>query len=660
MELAKVIDLNQYGLQDEARTRVNYFDAVVKFQDAIQSAGFGRPDEILQDGRIHRFQTSDDKAGKKSGWYVFYPDGGPCPAGAFGSWKDDSHQTWSAKANYELSRDDNELIRERFERAKAEREAHKKQAQAQAASRLWELFVGLPEATSENCPYLAKKKVGAFGYVKSLKGTLCIPLWDHERTFVGLQFVSSDRKVFGRDVSPKGNFNVLEGDDSTVYICEGYATGASIHMSTGQTAVVAFNAGNLIHAAKAIKELYPNSKLVVAADDDRWTKKNGAPYNPGLEAAKKTANELGIKYVSPFFKDLSTQPTDFNDLHVLEGPDEIRRQLQPTNFSVITFTDVMAMEFEDRPVVDGLLDENENLVIIGPSNIGKSLFTFSMAAMIARPQMATGKIDLNEPPMLFGMFPVRQPRRVLFLQSENTAKSTKKRLSMVVKDRPDIAESFNSMVMPSMSGDCRVHGHINGDFFDTAVAMIRRSQAEVVIVDPLVSFHDADENDNVAMRAALDRFSDLAQTANVSLVIVHHTGKDAAKGPRGASSIRDWYDNALIISPSFASDSRFVLRVVHDKSRNYKIQKPFFIERTKNLDFIPAQDPEIYIVAQAIQNSGGLVQSEAALIEAIEPLDSNDMSRSYWQKVIKRACREKVVTKHGTNKNISYTVAESD
>ena len=54
-------------------------------------------------------------------------------------------------------------------------------------------------------------------------------------------------------------------------VCEGYATGASIHEATGYCVHVAFNAGNLISVAKTIRQQHSESKIFIAADDDYRT-----------------------------------------------------------------------------------------------------------------------------------------------------------------------------------------------------------------------------------------------------------------------------------------------------------------------------------------------------------------------------------------------------
>jgi putative DNA primase/helicase len=46
-------------------------------------------------------------------------------------------------------------------------------------------------------------------------------------------------------------------------LCEGYATGASIHEATDYPVAVAFNAGNLGPVAQALQARFPSSRLVL-------------------------------------------------------------------------------------------------------------------------------------------------------------------------------------------------------------------------------------------------------------------------------------------------------------------------------------------------------------------------------------------------------------
>jgi putative DNA primase/helicase len=85
-----------------------------------------------------------------------------------------------------------------------------------------------------------------------------------------LQFIAPDGcKVFKTGTNKAGHFfKIGRSKDNTVIICEGYATGASIHQATGHAVVVAFDAGNLSPVAQGIRLKFPDMKIIIAADDD--------------------------------------------------------------------------------------------------------------------------------------------------------------------------------------------------------------------------------------------------------------------------------------------------------------------------------------------------------------------------------------------------------
>ena len=72
--------------------------------------------------------------------------------------------------------------------------------------------------------------------------------------------------------------------------------------------------------------------------------------------------------------------------------------------------------------------------------------------------------------------------------------------------------------------------------------LITEREPDVLIADPFAELHDAEENDNIAIRRIIAEFRALAVEFNIAVVLVHHTRKgivtpgdpDAA---RGASSI---------------------------------------------------------------------------------------------------------------------------
>jgi putative DNA primase/helicase len=118
----------------------------------------------------------------------------------------------------------------------------------------------------------------------------------------------------------KGCYHAIGKPAGLLIVCEGYATGASIHESTGHAVAVAFNAGNLEAVAVALHSKYPALKIIMAADDDYLT-----TGNPGMTKAKAAAQAVGGLVAVPIFPaGRSDKHTDLNDLHQLAGAGAVK------------------------------------------------------------------------------------------------------------------------------------------------------------------------------------------------------------------------------------------------------------------------------------------------------------------------------------------------
>jgi putative DNA primase/helicase len=177
--------------------------------------------------------------------------------------------------------------------------------------------------------YLRKKKVSSHG-LREYKGCIAIPLFDENGKIWSLQFIDAEgNKRFLSDGKKKGCYYVI-GDiekSDRIFICEGYATGATIHECTKEALVIAFCTAGLKPVTQIIRRKYPNTKIVICADNDQFHD-NGV--NPGVEKAIEAAKEINALVVKPDFRDTSTKPTDFNDLFILEGAEAVKAALQNT------------------------------------------------------------------------------------------------------------------------------------------------------------------------------------------------------------------------------------------------------------------------------------------------------------------------------------------
>lgn len=187
---------------------------------------------------------------------------------------------------------------------------------AEKAQRLWEK--ARPADTAH--PYLQAKQARGYG-LRQLRNALLAPVRDASGRLLSLQFIQADgSKKFLTSGQVAGGYCSAGKTGDVLLICEGVATRDRLIEATGHAGAAAFNAGNLLAVAQAIRAKCPSKKLVICADNDQH-KSSG---NVGVEKAREAAKAVGGYLAIPEFMDLSSQPTDFNDLAALEGLGAVR------------------------------------------------------------------------------------------------------------------------------------------------------------------------------------------------------------------------------------------------------------------------------------------------------------------------------------------------
>ena len=286
----------------------SHSDHIAAFRSAIEAVLGQMSGHIEPDGQIHRFRTERDKLHQKSGWYVLYLD--RIAAGAFGDWKSGLHETWSGIDKSEISASQLAEIQKHIRQQRERAERSRMEEQERAAEKVRKLWERASPADPQH-PYLQSKQVLPF-QARQHGSTLLIPLTDGHR-MVNVQKISPNgEKRFFPGARVSGCWSPLGGSSSPLYICEGWATGATINALTGSVVACAMNAGNLVKVAKAIRERYPDRYLVIAGDNDRFTE-----GNPGKAAAIAAARAVGAEWKIPDFPE-GLPGTDFNDRHLLE------------------------------------------------------------------------------------------------------------------------------------------------------------------------------------------------------------------------------------------------------------------------------------------------------------------------------------------------------
>lgn len=338
---------------------MNEYDVIAQFHGAMLAAGI--PVEvrsIVADGKVRRVHVDGDSKGSKNAWYILHAD--EHPAGAFGCNKrlgPDGKISWSLKESRPLTKEERRAFAQKMAKQKAEKEAEERARHEAAAARATEMWEAAEPATDH--PYLTRKGVAAHGLrigrwtVESFDTgeatlvsdkALLVPLRDRNKRVRSLQAIFPNKKnLLRRDKdflkggAKEGLFYTIgKPVTGVILICEGFATGASLHEATGHAVVVAFDAGNLLHVGRVIRAAFPEMTIVVCADNDLWTTR--PVVNPGVHHARNAAGEIrAMVAIPPFTEDDGEPdpddpskmrgPTDFNDLAALRGPDAVREAI---------------------------------------------------------------------------------------------------------------------------------------------------------------------------------------------------------------------------------------------------------------------------------------------------------------------------------------------
>lgn len=223
--------------------------------------------------------------------------------------------------------DEREHLRQQ-QQARAEAEQQRQELQRQkAASRA---AVILRDCSPGQAEYLVGKRLRwpsgllnrtliRVGEEAFPAGSLVVPLYNETGELVNVQLIRHDGvRHYLAGGQKQAACHRIPGS-AMVAVCEGYATGLSVHLATGATVYCAMDAGNLLAIAQVVRgmddPLQP-CRLWLAADNDATT-----TGNPGKTKAEQAAAVVGAVVALP--------PTagDWNDYHQANGLEETKRAI---------------------------------------------------------------------------------------------------------------------------------------------------------------------------------------------------------------------------------------------------------------------------------------------------------------------------------------------
>lgn len=283
-------------------------------------------DSIEFDGVLHRVPTSD-KPNNKNGAYIAHGD---APVSVYyQNWRSGESGTWTAKGQDKFTKVEREAFSRRIEESRKARETEQARVYTEAASKAQSIYAAAMDCTEH--PYLERKSVTICHGLKLHKsGSLIVPAYDEAGNIPTLQFILPQKPEDGRDKNfltggrKKGCYFPIGNDAAKpLIICEGLATGLSLHECLGWPVLVAFDAGNLQPVAELARARHPEREIILAADYDDPSKHHPTPGGTGLAKAQAAAVAIGGSLAIPRWEG---RAVDWNDLHQKMGAGEVRVQ----------------------------------------------------------------------------------------------------------------------------------------------------------------------------------------------------------------------------------------------------------------------------------------------------------------------------------------------
>lgn len=536
------------------------------FRSVLEDAGLV-PEEIIADGKVHRCGITGKEHGQDGAYSLSLDDHawGWCKnhcTGHVGKWAANNTPSQSTAQPVRYAED--------IDRKSHQRQREQSQSHAKARERAKRVIAASLPAPATH-PYLAKKAIKPVGNVRLTRdGALLVPILD------SLGFVMSAQRIFGSGLKRflsggqvQGGFFPIEGEEGTLFIVEGYATGATIHEATGGTVLVAFHCGNLLPVATMARALYPERPIVLCADNDHETA-NRDGKNPGLDHAANAARSSGALLAVPVFKEPAGK-TDFNDLAAAEGLDAVRSCLDAAKLPppspdataqvesraslvALPLTDFLHFQFPKRDyIIDPIMTEQGSALLFAPPGRGKTFLALTIAYAVATGQPV---LRWNTP----------KPRQVLFVDGEMQGWMLQERFTSIIK-------GYNS-VMPNPDFLRIVTPDTQADFMPNLATPEGQAAlepllagVELLIIDNLATLCRVGKENETESWLPVQTWVLSLRRRGISVVLVHHANKSGTQ--RGTSAREDIMETIISLRPpkGHRTEDGACFEVHHEKIR---------------------------------------------------------------------------------------------
>ncbi len=233
-----------------------------------------------------------------------------------------------------------------------------------------------------------------------------------------------------------------------------------------------------------------------------------------------------------------------------------------------------------EPLLRGLFDKGDKVLIVGQSKTRKSFFSLQMSL----------SLSLGIP---FFNFEITSPKKVLLVQFEIKQDRYHSRISRMIKQL--VVDSSNEKLNNLEILNARGYGSKLEHLQELIQENAKNIKPDVIVLDPLYKLIDGDESKAEDVKKILRYFDTLAEATGAAVVYIHHDKKGVAGDQqiidRGAGSgvlARD-ADACIYLSLHANSEKALILDFI---SRNHEPLKGHCIEWNNGAFDLSALAPE--------------------------------------------------------------------
>ncbi|EJG3773762.1 AAA family ATPase [Escherichia coli] len=221
-----------------------------------------------------------------------------------------------------------------------------------------------------------------------------------------------------------------------------------------------------------------------------------------------------------------------------------------------------------RPVIENLFNRKQVGFLYGESNTGKSFAALSLLNRVAQGKPWAGLRVAKECHAFYF-----DGETGVEIKDRNTAWSNKFN-SGVKNDRMHILSPqinlFDKEIQNRIINDVNKITNNKGGIicFDTLSSFLAYYTKKSIDGKTILDMENPDENDAIAMRKLISILKRIAVETNSFVLMVHHGGKDAAKGMKGAITLKNDSDTVIKLEQMQGNDFGLSVSLTIEKNRS--------------------------------------------------------------------------------------------